>query len=784
MEASVKRAHPPGIHLWLQYRPGLLLLAVLCAGSVLTPILRADPPVISGLSPRGAQRGRKVVLAIEGSNLAANPELVLALPAPRKLVTGDPVPPAPNRVAFEFLVNETDAPGPYPLRIRTDEGLSNPVIFLVGLFPEAAEAEPNDRPEDARPIEHPITVNGSLGAADRDTFRFQARAGQRITFEVEARRIGSAVDPTLHLLSPNGRELALSDDARGLNVDARLDHTFGADGEYLVQVHDAMYLGQSPSFYRLKVGPIAYADGVFPMGGRRGSELLVTFEGGTLSQPVVDRIRLDIAPPQNMLPVGLPPALDTSGALPFGLRVGDLPEAIESARAKPEEAQPFPAPSTMNGRLDRPGEVDRYSLAVKPGEKWTLEIDAAALGSYLDGVLEVSAPGGGRIAFADDSGTSPDPRLEFTAPAGAQEVTVSVMDLHRRGGTGFAYRLTARESRPDFLLSLATTTLNVPLSGTEIIAVDLARRGYNGPVRLQLVDPPSGFTVRGGLVAAGQPKGYLTISAPPEGKPRAMELVVRGVGEGEVPPALAQGTVFLAADRGVPVSPLRAPAVAAALARPLPITLKAEEGPVRVPLGQARAVKFQVTRGEGGAGALKLQGIFAPPGITVAEGTAGEKAGEGTLTFTAAANAPLGEGEAAVRAIIQLGGKAVNIVTPIFQTAVVPPFAVELARPALEGPLGGSAEVEGQVRREPPFAGDIEIKVEGLPAGMTAPAVVVPGAQAAFKLVITAADPQKAGKVELKLAASTKLADPKNPTVYAAPAVPFAYTVKEASKAP
>ena len=163
-------------------------------------------------------------------------------------------------------LKEDAAPGLYPVRVRTEDGLSNVLLFAVGTLPETVEAESllkekernekltNDTPRSAEKLAVPITVNGTLVGPDQDYYRFTAKAGERLVFEVDARRAGSAIDPVVHVLNAGGKELAVNNDASGAGVDARAEVTFAQAGEYLVLVHDAKYSDQDQNFYRLKIG--------------------------------------------------------------------------------------------------------------------------------------------------------------------------------------------------------------------------------------------------------------------------------------------------------------------------------------------------------------------------------------------------------------------------------------------------------------------------------------------------------------------------------------------------
>lgn len=69
----------------------------------------------------------------------------------------------------------------------------------------ATETEPNNTPTDAMPVTLPAEIKGSIGApGDADLFRFRARAGEALTFEVNAARSASKLDSRLEVLHPDG----------------------------------------------------------------------------------------------------------------------------------------------------------------------------------------------------------------------------------------------------------------------------------------------------------------------------------------------------------------------------------------------------------------------------------------------------------------------------------------------------------------------------------------------------------------------------------------------------
>ena len=231
-------------------------------------------------------------------------------------------------------------------------------------------------------------------------FRVSGKAGERRVFEVEARRCGSAIDPVLRILNGAGKQLARSDDTAGAGLDARVDFTFPKDGSYYVEVTDARFSTQAQNFYRLKMGTYRYADGIFPLGGRRGEQASVTFFGENLSGPVKSSVDLRGAGKDEAL---TRVALPDSPALPFLFAVSDLPELLE-----PVEGM-LPVPSVVNGRLDRDGEVDRYRLSVEPDEKLLFELQARELGtSRLQGIVTAYDAHGKKLDSAGDQPLAED----------------------------------------------------------------------------------------------------------------------------------------------------------------------------------------------------------------------------------------------------------------------------------------------------------------------------------------------------------------------------------------
>ena len=506
-------------------------------------------PLITNLQPRGAQKGRPFTLTVVGRNLAEGVKIRSTLPATFTQLTPEKTGPMAEGRYATFLVEPAGdlAVGAYPIRVETSDGISNIQLFAVGAFPEYQEdesrpgAQPNsnDSIETAQPLPPaPLTLNGTLQGPERDVFRISATSGEKRVFEVEARRCGSAIDPVLEIQDAAGKTLARSDDAPLLGVDARVEVTFPRDGYYYVVLHDSRYSTQSANFYRLKIGSYPYPQEVFPLGGRRG-ELVEASLGP--QKITVDLRKADRNTRQVF--VNLP----DSPVLPLPFAVGDDPEVTGPI------ADVVAFPVTINGRLSKPGEVDRYKLRVSPGEPLALRIQARELGtSKLMAVITVFDEKGSQLGRSGDeplaedlynvnqSRTAGDPMLRLTVPPDAHNVIVTVEDLALRGGPNYAYRLNIESVAQDFRVLLNTPYVNVPSGGSVIVPVTVQRQGFDGEVQLRVSNVPKGLRVEGGFVVAGGPVketsqnrnsvGMLFLTAEPGAILTPVELNVEGVG--------------------------------------------------------------------------------------------------------------------------------------------------------------------------------------------------------------------------------------------------------------
>ena len=394
-------------------RSQLLLITLLSLISMLVYGQEAQP-YITATTPLGAQRGTTATFTIDGFNLAGASDVLWTSPGivgrvvlnseqmreKAKLAEGQTgaliVDRATrNRLTIAVSIDATTPNGIYGFRIKTPLGTTNLGRIAIGSLPETAEREPNDSSATAQMISLPATVAGELGRkGDTDHFKFAAKAGQEIVFEVVAALIGSRIDSVLTLLDLSGRTLAANNDFDGRR-DSLLAYTFKEDGEYILRIDDFEHEGRMGQYgYRLSIGDFPYLTSAFPFGIRAGSKSQIAVSGHNLKR---DQVSVQ-APAQTgwSESIALGFSSDRGESLNrLRLAVGSYPEFIETpGGSSPARPQPVSLPVTINGRIrdEREGagqSTDYFRFSARKGQPLILEVAAQRLGSPLDSFIEI-----------------------------------------------------------------------------------------------------------------------------------------------------------------------------------------------------------------------------------------------------------------------------------------------------------------------------------------------------------------------------------------------------------
>lgn len=142
-----------------------------------------------------------------------------------------------------------------------DEGQSSPSGNSIHISPleYLNEIEPNENYKQAFPLKTPpkapVAFHGILSNQnDKDWFRFQAKKGERLRFQVLARQLRSPLDSVIAIRqATDNKYLIANDDQAGGIPDSRLDYEIPADGEYVLEVRDQLRRGGPDFVYRVEI---------------------------------------------------------------------------------------------------------------------------------------------------------------------------------------------------------------------------------------------------------------------------------------------------------------------------------------------------------------------------------------------------------------------------------------------------------------------------------------------------------------------------------------------------
>ncbi|HEV3167092.1 MAG TPA: PPC domain-containing protein [Isosphaeraceae bacterium] len=494
-----------------------------------------DPaPSITSCFPPGATVGKETECTLTGKNLDK---------INRWIVSGNGVELAEptvdgNNLKVLVQVAADAEPGVRELRGAGPDGISNVILLRLDTLPQTTEEEPNDAPDKANVIVTGSVVVGHLKPQDVDYYRVEGQKGQRVVLDLEAQRLGTSLSPVLTVMNIKGTALAQARENPGAGHDCRLAFQFPSDGVYAVEVRDNTYSGSDASTYRLRVDGAHFATGLFPLGGPKGQTITVIASGGDLTEPLSKSVTLPNDPGVIVEP-GIFEGPGGPVLSPGRLIVSEGPEVNEAAPgADGQSTTPLAIGTIANGRIERPGEVDRYAVAVRKGEKIHVRIQAAPLGSWLDSVLTLRDDKGTMLAENDDPGnnnnqrragivlglaeTPPDSRLDFD-PKADGTITIEVSDRYGDGGPEYAYRLDVGAAYPDFSITLLLVNpnvnrailvngrANVPTAPGATGAFNL-KPGARLPVNFLIT--PEGFAGSIEVRAEGLPPGVTAASVP------------------------------------------------------------------------------------------------------------------------------------------------------------------------------------------------------------------------------------------------------------------------------
>ena len=427
-----------------------------CAFAAGTLSVGAQAPVVNYLQPAGIWPGEPTTIQFFGDSLQGVRHVWTSFKSGVEIPGGD----SPNA---RLIVPGRTPAGIGAIRLITTNGVSSLRLMLVDPLPPVVSNGRNHTAAVAQPLIPPVAVDGGCDALTADFYRLRVRAGQRLTFEVVAQRLGSPLDARLRLLDGQGRELGANDDAIG--TDPVLTHTFAAAGDCLVEIRDTRHQGGPNHRYRLRIGE---------------------FEASPLPfhSDAMDTLKRD-------------PAIQE-----------------DEPNDQPAQAQVVTLPSLLQGRFDRNGDRDLFEFSAKKDQRVVFSGLTRSLGSPCDLFLQIQSTNGSVLAEANVSSADEGSITNTFKQDG--RFRLLVVELNQRGGAGLFYEVAVRPWTPGFKLTVATERISGP-PGSEIeITVSATRQDFDGPIQLRAEANAQAIKVTNNVITAKSGETKLKIAVPEE----------------------------------------------------------------------------------------------------------------------------------------------------------------------------------------------------------------------------------------------------------------------------
>ena len=745
-----------------------IVLAIAMNGNSVTAQPKVGPgaapqaPALNAPTPNGAQRGTSVELILTGTNLADPVALWTSFPAKASFPTDLNNGKDAAKLRVKLDVPADAAIGFHTIRIATKQGISNFRLFCVDELPQVAEVDTNRTKSTAQPVPVPCVVMGRADAEISDFFKIGVKAGQRLTFEVLGRRLGSAFDPLIKLHdAKTNLELpgVYSDDAPGLQTDARLTHTFKEAGDYIVEVRDTTYRGGPDNFYRLRIGDFPAAIAALPVAMKRGTKASIGFAGPFLEGVAAIEVTAPSDPLKEVVYVAPKGPSGLSG-WPVPIALTDSDEIVETEPNNDiAKANRLPVPGGATGRFLEKGDLDYYVFAAKKGTKYVVAVETYDINSPAEVYLILKNLKAGKEAeLAKSVPTAPTARIEYTAVEDG-DLFIHTEHLNYAHGPNEVYHLTVKTPEPDFDVNLALDHFDVAPGGTTLIPVTTAvRRDYAGPIELSVVGHP-GFsgtvTIPAGVPPAapppvpGQVIAWLPLTAKADLPLGPYEIRVRakGTANGKDFVRLANVSDVVKANLANLHLPPKEMLTALAVGitdKPL-FMLAAKIAPPEILRGAIANIAVSAMRATGFVEEIVLTATGLPPNVTAVIKPIGKGTNDIQVQITTTAAAIPGTYALNFRGSSKVGGKDFAYYALPTPLSIVLPFELKVEPSPVSLKPGAKVKVKVSAVRKGGFAGPIEVELKNLPANVTAAKASIPMGKADAEIELTAAPTAVAG---------------------------------------
>ncbi|MCM8759243.1 MAG: hypothetical protein NC906_05670, partial [Candidatus Omnitrophica bacterium] len=423
-----------------------------------------------------------------------------------------PKPPIAEEIQIQITIDPDAKPGDYEMWLKTPNGLTNPVMFQVGKFPEFCctynqyRFENENIERDTHILETPVTINGRILPGKTNRFTLKLFKGQNIVILAQARKlipyladgVPGWFQAIVALYDENWKELAYADDYY-FNPDPVLKFRVPETGIYFLEIRDSIYRGREDFVYRIYVMEEKDALLLFPL----------LFDHNSIMENSLSRL------PET---------------------VKSLPQYRESEHSMHFE-QYISIPALVKGCINYPGDIDRYRFYGRQKDVIVLEIYGRRLGLPIDPLIRLKNQYDQIIEWNDDMKQDfehdllthhADPFMMVRLPT-TGNYTVEITDAQGHGGDEYGYFLRLSKPMPDFQIMVSPSRINVPADGFAVLKTYAIRKdGWDGDIEIAIKNCPTGIELGGNIIPAGRNIVQMTLYVPARYMGQSMPLEIEG----------------------------------------------------------------------------------------------------------------------------------------------------------------------------------------------------------------------------------------------------------------
>ncbi len=445
---------------------------------------------ITHFAPRALTPGRKTVLTFFGTGLENVSNLWSSIDGAtwRVTATDRNAKAKANQVSFEINCPEP-VRGVQALQLAGPGGASSFQLILIDELRAGPAEDSHHSRTNAQRITLPAAVDGLLQSEQIDYYVFGAKAGESLSIEVIAQRIGSNMDPVARVYDPQGEVLAFCDDEPGTWRDARFSFTARYSGEYWLGIHDSAFGGGLDYGYRLRLTHDPLIWYTYPL--IDPSDVAVS--GGAIGS-------------SESREIGSPANPATGPKLTVFPSVGEL-----EPNDQPALAQKLFIPTIINGRIDRGGDTDYFQFAAAKAEKLIFQSGTRSLGSPCDLVLSIHTAEGKIVAQSD-------PKLATDAAVTNQfnesgNYQLEVQELSGSGISNVPYRIRAKRYESGITVTADENRLEILPGATITLKIQAQRYDDKSQIHFEADPPMKGVVLVDSNLAEGKNSGELRFKA-------------------------------------------------------------------------------------------------------------------------------------------------------------------------------------------------------------------------------------------------------------------------------